>query len=146
MAEAKPKRPITGAKAFGVIMGLSLVAGAVAGLGGILVSEIPGVAGFGAALLINGLAMTAAMVMCIWWWRRIDEAAREAHKWAWWWGGCSGMAVGGTLLLTVLLREGETDLSGLAVNEVFAGGMALMLGFLIVGYTIAWAVWWARRR
>jgi hypothetical protein len=146
MIEAKRKRPIAGPKAFLLIMGLSLGAGALAGVGGAFAGELPGLAGFGVSLLINALAMTAAMVLCVWWWRRIDEAAREAHKWAWWWGGCSGMAVGGTLLLTLLLREGDGGPIGLSQNETLAFGMGLMLGFLVIGYSIGWLVWWAQRR
>lgn len=143
---AKPKRPIAGPKAFLLIMGLSGLAGALAGVGGVLTGDLPGLTGFIVNLLINGAAMAIAMGLCVWWWRRIDEAAREAHKWAWWWGGCSGMAVGGAVLLTLLTREDDTILTGLTTNEVFAFGMVLTLTFLLVGYSIGWLVWWAQRR
>lgn len=146
MANAKPKRPITGPKAFALIMGLSMLAGAFAGVGGAITGDQPGLTGFMTSLAINGAAMAIAMGLCVWWWRRIDEAAREAHKWAWWWGGCSGMAVGGALLLTLLLRDDVVFGATMATNEALAAGMAVMLGFLLIGYTIGWVVWWAQRR
>lgn len=146
MADAKPKRPIAGPKAFLIITVLSLTGGAFAGFGGSFADELPGMLGFAVSLLINGVAMAIAMGLCVWWWRRIDEAAREAHKWAWWWGGCSGMAVGGVVLLTLLLRQDDIFLSAMTRSEIFAGGMMVMLGFLLVGYVIGWLAWWAQRR
>lgn len=145
-SSAKPKRPIAGPKAFLLIMLLSGFAGGLAGVGGVLASDLTGLTGLLVNLLINGMAMAVAMVLCVWWWRRIDEAAREAHKWAWWWGGCSGMAVGGAALLTLILRDDDPLLAGMAGSQVLALGMALTLGFLLVGYSIAWLVWWAQRR
>ncbi|MFC7377263.1 hypothetical protein [Brevundimonas sp. GCM10030266] len=145
-SSAKPKPPIAGPKAFLLIMGLSGLAGLLAGIASIMTDNLPGVTGFVVNLLINGTVMAIAMGLCVWWWRRIDEAAREAHKWAWWWGGCSGMAVGGAVLLTLLSREDQTILTGLTSNEVLAFGMTLTLGFLLVGYTIGWVAWWAQRR
>jgi hypothetical protein len=56
------------------------------------------------------------------------------------------MAVGGALLLTLILREDDALLSGMTGSQVLALGMTLALGFLIVGYSIAWLVWWAQRR
>ena len=146
MSNVKPKRPIAGAKAFAAIMGLSLLVGAVAGIGTGFAGELTGPAGFAVTLGITSVAMLAALLLCRWWWERIDEAAREAHKWAWWWGGCTGMAVGGALLLTITSREGELDLAGMAADQALASGMLLMLTCQVVGYGIAWIVWWAKRR
>ncbi|RZJ47244.1 MAG: hypothetical protein EON87_01655 [Brevundimonas sp.] len=146
MSKANPKRPITGPKAFGTVMGLSLLAGGLAGLGTSFAGDLEGPAGFAVTLAITGVAMAVALVLCIWWWGRIDEAAREAHKWAWWWGGCTGMAVGGAILLALLNREGEVDLGGMPVDQALASGMFLMLICQVIGYTVAWLVWWAKRR
>lgn len=146
MSSAKPKRPIAGVQAFMVILGLSLLVGLVAGFGSMFTNDLPGVVGFALGLAVNGFAMAAALWLCVWWWNRIDEAAREAHKWAWWWGGCTGMAIGGAFLLTLFSRQGQVDQAGLTTNEVVASGMFLMMTCQVVGYGIAWAVWWAKRR
>ncbi|HWW11306.1 MAG TPA: hypothetical protein VN018_02235 [Brevundimonas sp.] len=146
MPSAKPKRPLTGVAAFALVFGLSVLIGVLAGIGGMFVSDIPGPAGLAASLAVNAVAMAGALILCIWWWRRIDEAAREAHKWAWWWGGCTGMLVGAAVLLTVLNWTGDLGFSDLPINEVLASGMILMFVCQLIGYTVAWTVWWAKRR
>ncbi len=146
MPSAKPKRPLTGVAAFGLVFGLSLVIGVFAGIGSVFVSDIPGPSGLAASLAVNGVAMGAALILCIWWWRRIDEAAREAHKWAWWWGGCTGALVGATILLTALSRDSGMGFGGLPLPEVLVAGMSLMFACQVIGYTVAWAVWWVKRR
>ncbi|WP_291837403.1 hypothetical protein [Brevundimonas sp.] len=146
MPSAKPKRPLTGVAAFGLVFGLSILVGVFAGVGSVFAGEVPGAPGLAASLAVNGAAMAAALFLCVWWWRRIDEAAREAHKWAWWWGGCSGALVGGALLLTALHRDGDLGLGAMAPNDVLVAGMSLMFTCQVVGYCIAWAVWWAKRR
>ena len=146
MPSAKAKRPTTGVAAFGRMIGLSVLVGALAGVGSVFAGDVPGFTGLAASLAVNGLAMAAAIVLCVWWWRRIDEAAREAHKWAWWWGGCTGMVVGGAFLLTAFSREGDVGFGAVPLNAVLAAGMVLMLGCQLIGYTVAWMVWWAKRR
>lgn len=146
MPSAKPKRPLTGVAAFGLIFGLSILIGIIAGIGSVFAGYIPGPAGLAASLAVNGAAMAGALILCIWWWRRIDEAAREAHKWAWWWGGCSGALVGGAILLTALHRDGDMGLGAMEPNGILVAGMTLMFTCQVVGYTLAWVVWWAKRR
>ena len=97
-------------------------------------------------------AMIGAMIISVAWMRSIDEAAREAHKAAWFWGGCSGMAVGGALVIMSSLPqaarwrfpagfEGRTDPAAYAATGAF--GMLLIMS---LGYLIVWAWWWWRRR
>jgi hypothetical protein len=145
MNTAKTKAPLRGAKGFLVYMGLSVLVGVFAGVGGIIFGDWPGPLGLLLTGLVHAVAMAAALLICVFWWRGIDEAAREAHKWAWFWGGSSGMALGGVLLMTVLSRDG-LSIGPLSANEVLAGGMLIMLLCQVLGYTIAWAFWWARRR
>lgn len=101
---------------------------------------------FATLMMIGGLAAGAA------WMRSIDEAAREAHKSAWYWGGSGGMALGGVLVCLAVLPqaeslripswlEGRTDPAAYAATGAF-GMMLLML----IGYGVAWAWWWLRRR
>lgn len=106
--------------------------------------------------LFMGVVALLLMVGAFWigvlWMRSIDEAAREAHKWAWYWGGTAGMAVGGVfMLLSAVPREtplqvplimgGTPDPAGYAATGAF-GLMMLMT----LGYSIAWAIWWWRHR
>lgn len=98
------------------------------------------------------LIMAGALVSSVAWMRSIDEAAREAHKSAWFWGGSGGMALGGVLVCLATLPQaasipipswldGRTDPAAHAATGAF-GMMLLML----IGYTVAWAWWWLRRR
>ncbi len=103
------------------------------------------------SLLLIGGAMGVGMWVSVLWMRSIDEAAREAHKSAWFWGGTAGMAVGFTLILMAMLSGMELpNLSGLwgrsdPVAYLALGAFAMTL-IMTAGYTIAWGVWWLRRR
>jgi len=145
MASRKSIIPARGPGAFAARMGLAALVGLIASIGSHIFGAMPGLLGLALTLLVNAVAMGAALLICVQWWRGIDEAAQEAHKWAWWWGGCTGMAFGGVLLLTALVREQE-QIDTLSANELLATGMFLMLSCMIVGYGVAWAAWWARRQ
>ena len=145
MASRKSIFPARGPGAFAVRMAMAGVVGVLAGIGSQIFGAMPGLLGFGLTLLTNAVAMGVALWICVLWWRGIDEAAQEAHKWAWWWGGCSGMAVGGVLLLTALVREQER-IDDFSANELLAVGMFLMMTCMIIGYGVAWAAWWGKRQ
>lgn len=98
------------------------------------------------------LIMIGAFAVGVVWMRSIDEAAREAHKSAWYWGGSAGMALGGVLVCLATLPQAaslhipswvgdRTDPAAYAA----AGAFAMML-LMLLGYTLAWAWWWLRRR
>ncbi|MBU1384152.1 MAG: hypothetical protein KKG14_10310 [Alphaproteobacteria bacterium] len=130
-----------------VLLGVGLIGGLAGGVGAML-SDQPGSLGLVLTAALMAVALAAALAACVWWWRGIDEAAREAHKWAWWWGGSSGMAVGAVLLLTLTLRDdGSTPADvGVGAAELVAGGMYAILLFQLAGYGVAWAVWWLKHR
>lgn len=118
------------------------------GLGAVLVELGP--LGIGAAILVACAGLIALGYLCIYWWSRLDEAAREAHKWAWWWGGTSGTALGGVALivleravLTGPLQAGR--LLGQPLDSMAVGALLLIL-LQAAGYALAWAAWWLRRR
>ena len=109
----------------------------------------------GALWAVGGFA-AVTMLISLWvgfkWMSSIDEAAREAHKWAWFWGGSGGMAVGGVLVIMASLPQAaaihipawyseRSDPAAYAATGAFA-----MLTLMLIGYTIAWAWWWLGRR
>jgi hypothetical protein len=104
-------------------------------------------------LLHSGLmlaAMAGALWACVYWWRRTDEAAREAHKWAWFWGATVGLAALGVVLPQLIYTGAGVRLAGaLAMtedNHLVMFGLLLAVGVQLVGYTVAWTVWWLKRR
>jgi FtsH-binding integral membrane protein len=144
---ARPKRPF-GLGTFILMMIGVAVVGGVAGGAAATIGDQPGSLGMALTAALIAVAMAIAFVFCIWWWRGIDEAAREAHKWAWWWGGSSGMALGAILILTLSLRD--EDISPLSADasaaDLVSGGVFAILLFQMAGYGIAWAVWWLKHR
>jgi hypothetical protein len=143
----RPKRPY----GLGTYVLLIVVIAFVGGIGGAaqgLVGDRPGVLGLVLTAAIMSVTMAIAVVGCVWWWRGIDEAAREAHKWAWWWGGSGGVLIGAIFLLTLTFSdEAATPVDvGVSAPNLIAGGMFAILLFQLAGYSIAWAAWWLRHR
>jgi hypothetical protein len=104
------------------------------------------------ALLIAGVAWGlwfAAMA-----WNRTDEAAREAHKFAAFWGApfallalILGFPAVAVLVFHVELHPGAQLFNaarehwGLIMAGIVLAGLAQ-----VVGYGLAWAGWWLKRR
>ena len=147
ISPAPPKRPFGLGTYLLVIIGIAVIGG-VAGAAAALFADRPGPLGTGLTVGFISLAMAIAMAACVWWWRGIDEAAREAHKWAWWWGGSGGMTVGAVLLLTLSLRDDDAGALGAGVSaaDLVASGVFAILLFQLAGYGIAWAAWWLKHR
>ena len=101
----------------------------------------------GIVVLAAGLAVFLAL-HTLYWWRALDEAAREAHKWAWWWGGNLGFIVGGAAVVIAALAG--VNLLPAAVPHTDAAlialGVAAAFAAQAVGYGIAWCGWWIARR
>lgn len=95
-----------------------------------------------AALVFGGYAIAFTLA----YWRRLDEAAREAHKWAWYWGGSLGIAPG-FFFATFDGAIGRAAWFGF--NEprelIEFGTLSIMLS-MIACYLVAWGVWWFRKR
>ncbi|MFA4894326.1 hypothetical protein [Brevundimonas sp.] len=143
-----PKRPHGPGVTVAVLVG-SLVLGGLAGAGSAFLGDQPGPAGVALTAAMISAAMAAGLAAAVWWWRGIDEAAREAHKWAWWWGGTGGMAVGAVLLLTLMMRAQDVPVPsgfGSRAADIFVSGMMSILLFQLAGYTLAWAGWWLKHR
>lgn len=124
-----------------------LAAGVVMGLGSHALRGIenPILEG-GLVALVVALAMAGSVV----YWRRLDEAAREAHKFAWYWGGSAGLGVA-TIAFALMMGQ-----AGVPVTTGFDGGTRpedfVALGILgtilaqVTGYAIAWVGWWVSKR
>jgi hypothetical protein len=146
MTSGKPRRPF-GLGAYLAVLGLTAVIALVSGIIAAVLESVFGIRGFWANAALLLVAMSCAMVLCVWWWRGIDEAAREAHKWAWWWGGTGGTLVGASVMMSLQLGDTTPIQSAdLSVGDVVAGSMLAILLFQLVGYSIAWAAWWLRHR
>ena len=101
----------------------------------------------GVVVLAAGLAVFLAL-HTLYWWRSLDEAAKEAHKWAWWWGGNLGFIVGGAAVVIAALA-GVNLLPAAAPHTdaaLIALGVAAAFAAQAVGYGIAWCGWWIARR
>lgn len=146
-SKPKPKRPLGLGAYVLVLLGAGLIGGLVGALQG-LISDQGGPWGVAATTALMAVALAAGFAACLWWWRGIDEAAREAHKWAWWWGGSGGMAVGALLLLALAADEDASFVAAmdLSASGLLLGGMWIILLFQLVGYAVAWAAWWLKHR
>ena len=144
----KPKRPL-GLGGYAATMGVTIVVALLAGIGSAAFGRQPGIAGLVVTGVFISVATAVGFAACLWWWRGIDEAAREAHKWAWWWGGSAGMAVGAVVFLTLSWRDEDQPLPGLIGSDptdLFVSGMTALAVFQLAGYSLAWAGWWLKHR
>ncbi|MDC7676052.1 hypothetical protein [Asticcacaulis machinosus] len=96
------------------------------------------------------LLIVLAMAVSILWWRASDEAVREAHKWAWFWGGSCGLMVVMPVYFLSVATGGEFGESLMAYFNAHGSAFefGIMTGLIppIVGYVIAWGIWWLRHR
>ena len=102
--------------------------------------------------VLVGIAASWALTFADQAWKRTDEAAREAHKFAAMWGAPLAMLalVAGLPLLAATVfhampdfRRGFDGMSrwSLVIVGVFLAGLVQGLGYLL-----AWAGWWMKRR
>ena len=132
---------------YGAVMGVCILAGMAAGAVAGIVTATSEEASIGGGALIAAavaLSMAAGLWASLKWWRGLDEAAQEAHKWAWWWGSTVGLAFAGVILLTLLYGAGE--LGQAPIKSMLMLGAAIVTGCQMVGYGVAWAAWWLKRR
>ncbi|MBB4799724.1 hypothetical protein HNP32_003484 [Brevundimonas bullata] len=103
----------------------------------------------GVVLLAAAVAVFSA-IHSLHWWRALDEAAKEAHKWAWWWGGNLGLVVGGAGVVAATLMGLDVNLLPAFVQRsdaaLVATGVLGVFAAQAVGYGLAWCGWWMARR
>jgi hypothetical protein len=145
MGEKVSKQGAREAVAQKVLVGSGLF-GAVVGAGGAALVEMD-VSVPRPVLALATLVVIAVMAWAtVIYWRNVDEAAREAHKFAWFWGGSAGLIA--TLPLAIISDTaklealfGVRDASGWVVL-----GLVAVAALQIAGYGLAWAGWWLVRR
>lgn len=98
-------------------------------------------------LFVGALVFLAIIsVATVIYWRSIDEAAREAHKFAWFWGANGGMLV----VIPLCALIGSERLVAVMGERTPGGwtlfGMLAVLAAQIIGYGLVWAGWWLRQR
>jgi hypothetical protein len=102
--------------------------------------------GFEVRSAIAIIAAVPAFWFVINYWRSLDEAAREAQKWGWFWGGSHGLGLG---FLAVSFWPDQVAAllpAGSGPERLMLLG-ALVVGLSqVVGFLLAWAFWWWRRR
>lgn len=132
---------------YGAVLGVCGLAGMVAGGVAGIVTATSDEASLGGAALIAasvGVAMAIGLWASLRWWKGLDEAAQEAHKWAWWWRATVGLCFAAVILLTLLYGAG--DLGTGPIKDILMLGAVIVTGCQMVGYGVAWAVWWLKRR
>lgn len=144
---SRPKRPFGLGTYVLLLAGVAVVAG-LASVGRNLVGGQSDAVSLALTAALMAVTMAVAMAASVWWWRGIDEAAREAHKWAWWWGGTGGAAIGAIILIALTVHD---DLAipialGSGATGLVASGIVAILLFQVAGYAVAWAVWWLQHR
>jgi hypothetical protein len=84
------------------------------------------------------------------WWAKVDEAVKEAHKWAWFWGGSLGMMLAIWIATINLFMQGQLLMPLLVSRGLEAYGfeIGVIATVLLMAYSYigAWAIWWARHR
>jgi hypothetical protein len=94
-------------------------------------------------------AYAAAMAWAAWflwlYWRRLDEAAKEAQKFAWFVGSIAALVL--TAPLMMFFRLGALPLPhGLGPGVPFGLGYMLLALSQLIGFLIAWVGWWQAKR
>lgn len=124
----------------------ALALGFVIGAGHALLEDSAIVLPRGLLTAGGAIIALAAFAGAILYWRAIDEAAREAHKFAWFWGGSN------TILLALPLPFliGDARLVALfgqrSPTEWLAIGVVGLIVVQMIGYGLVWAAWWLRQR
>ena len=111
--------------------------------------------------LLIAIAFLWLVAFTLYAWVRLDEAGREAHKFAWFWGGAFSLialqliafgalfapAIGQPISAFVESQTPgfATTTSNLALTGFFVGVFSAAI-FQVAGYGLVWAGWWLSRR
>ena len=126
-----------------VIFAVSILAGV--GLGMLTIAD-PGGAPLWMLPATAAAVLGLALVLTVYYWRQLDETARAAHLEAFFWGGLVGMSL--ALIAAAGLYAYRDEIAFPGGSAAGAAALGLYGGMLciIVGYSLAWVIWWLRRR
>lgn len=90
------------------------------------------------------------MIWCLRFWRTIDEAARRAHLDALYWGGSiTWIVISPLIALPFAIDNFQLPyIQGMDMSssQIFALGIGMSYILMLIGYGIAWLIWWAKKR
>jgi hypothetical protein len=137
-----------GAMVFAVLGGLA------GGIMGYLDARAGRNFGDGATIWIIALGMAVSSPLGLWWsvkyWKSIDEMAKRAHLDAFFWGGSVAwyfvVPFAALPLAFPDMKLTWIESFNLSSTHAFAWGIAAAIGATLLGYTIFWLFWWARKR
>ncbi len=92
------------------------------------------------------------LIISISYWKNIDEAAKEAHKFAWYWSSIGWISLAATFYTTMQYNAVPNSLVSLletkfnSPTEIFMAGIISSIIIQIIFYSIIWIGWWARTR
>jgi len=138
----KRKKPLGYASVLGLCVIFGLLVGGASGF----INDMGGAIADPLRAILLTITVVFVLAISLIWWRGADEAVREAHKWAWYWGGSVGIAAGMVVFALLSWDSRLIALPPLEPADAVMIGMTLILGLQVVGYTVAWAIWWLRRR
>lgn len=90
--------------------------------------------------------LTALVGASIYYWRLIDEAAREAHKFAWFWGGSTALGLALPVLFFIDAATWEALLGAHDTRYWVMAGVQAVVLIQLAGYILVWVGWWLARR
>jgi len=98
-----------------------------------------------------GAAIVWAVVFLALYWRRLDEAAKEAQKFAWFYGSLGATLLSAPVVVQVRLTGAEW-LTGVLPHAMTSPGAMFTLGWMALfvaqgaGFCLVWAGWWWAKR
>jgi hypothetical protein len=128
------------------------------GLAGGIIGYLDGKAGRDVGTGVGPWLMVAAMsvggvIGLVWgqkYWKAIDEMAKRAHLDSWFWGGSIvAIPILSIGFMLYAMPEIKIDLiDRLAPTPSAAFGLGIWVTYiaLLLGYTIFWLIWWAKKR
>jgi hypothetical protein len=136
------------------VMALGLLGGLAGGIMGYLDAKAGRSIGESASIWIVAIGMAASATLGVWWsikyWKSIDEMARRAHLDAFFWGGSiSWYFVVPFAALPFAFPDVKLtwiESFNLSSTHAFALGIGTAIGATLIGYTIFWLFWRAKRR
>jgi hypothetical protein len=129
---------------------LAIVVGAFA----LLIAHHPGPPAPESAWVLTaayGVAIVWAVVFIALYWRRLDEAAKEAQKFAWFYGSIGATVLSAPIIVQVRLT-GDHFLASVLPHAMSGPAALLTLGWMALllaqgaGFCLVWAGWWWAKR